>query len=149
MLKHLSLKTCVEEDLMSYFGMCAHINLHQREYRKPVLCSAALHRVTAVYLSDYQHLFLCPSSWNVLEQDTHLAVALISVFSLSASRRANKLMLNYVTFTHTEKNIYFLICSSVVKELCVEVLLDSGGKSSLSLECVTHTRVLHTKQRNL
>lgn len=106
MLKHLSLKTCVEEDLMSYFGMCAHINLHQREYRKPVLCSAALHRVTAVYLSDYQHLFLCPSSWNVLEQDTHLAVALISVFSLSASRRANKPMLNYVTFTHTEKNIY-------------------------------------------
>lgn len=88
MLKHLSLKTCVEKDLMSYFGMCAHINLHQREYRKPGLCSAALHRVTAVYLSEYQHLCLRPCSWNALERDTRLAVALISIFSLSASRLA-------------------------------------------------------------
>lgn len=136
---------------MSYFGMCAHINLHQREYRKPVLCSAALHRGTAVYLSQYQHLCLCPCSWNALERDTRLAVALISIFSLSASRLAELCYFYpYWKKKKTKPNIYiFLICSSVVKELCGEVLLDSGGKSSLSLECLPHTTVLRARQGNL
>lgn len=136
---------------MSYFGMCAHINLHQREYRKPVLCSAALHRGTAVYLSQYQHLCLCPCSWNALERDTRLAVALISIFSLSASRLAELCYFYpYWKKKKTKPNIYiFLICSSVVKELCGEVLLDSGGKSSLSLECLPHTTVLCARQGNL
>lgn len=150
MLKHLSLKTCVEKDLMSYFGMCAHINLHQREYRKPGLCSAALHRVTAVYLSEYQHLCLCPCSWNALERDTRLAVALISIFSLSASRLAELCYFYPYWKKKTKPNVYiFLICSSVVKKLCGKVLLNSGGKSSLSSECLTHTTALHARQGNL